>query len=218
MLPIIQNRVSMFSLTSLVLFNCIIQLSSSSDLCKNGEQIDVMASIDTQYIVSSNWAAGHDKTVIKRDEFLDGDFMTTAQNRNVSLSPSANCSYLVSAPEGYHVMVAILAIGLLEARTGTTCDNYVQFEGTRDGFIETGDGRYCSSLANGFMPDQNGDQLKYTEGQYVLFHQPPLNSSRLTDTVPIVCSDKDKEAVKVIVHNMPFGTDGFQYGFVLSVR
>ena len=128
-------------------------------------KIDVYASIETRYIVSPNWAADQISTVIREAEFIDGDFLTTVQNNSFPRAGSANCTYIVTAPEGYHVMVAILAMGLLEAR-GNTCTYYAEFEGTGDGFNDTGDGKYCSSPTNGFLPDLSAAEIQYTEGQY----------------------------------------------------
>ena len=198
-----------------ICFILAFQSPNHSELCLNGEQVEVSASVETRYIVSRNWAADLKKTVIREDEFLDGDFLTTAQNRQMSLAPSFNCSYIVTAPEGYHVMVAILAMGIEEAR-GHRCMYYVELEGMGKDFNNIGDGQYCSSSANSFFPDF-AENLQYTKGQYVLYHQLGLSSGvRLKNMAPTVCS-KD-ETAKINVFKKFYNQDEKYIGFVLSFR
>ena len=204
-------HLSLFS----TLISIILTGQSLCQRCQNGEEISVSASIETRYIVSRNWAADLNKTVIREDEFLDGDFLTTAQNRQMSLAPSFNCSYIVTAPEGYHVMVAILAMGIEEAR-GHRCMYFVEFEGTGDGFKDTWDGQYCSSSANSFFPD-SAEHLQYTKGQYVLYHGIGLSSgTKLKNIAPTVCSET--ETMNVNVYNEFVNQDAKYIGFVLTFR
>ena len=185
-------------------------------VCENGAIINVHASVETHFIVSDNWAADQFSTVIREGDFLDGGFLTTSQLRHIQPAGTADCSYIVSAPAGYQVMVAILAMGLEEAR-GFSCLYYVEYEGT-DVFYDHRDGRYCSSPTNGFSPDLFVNQLQYTQGQYVNYIQPPYNTSgiRLTNQPPIVCSNNN--TIKINVLNDYINGDQKYIGFVLSFR
>ncbi|XP_075250478.1 uncharacterized protein LOC142342791 isoform X3 [Convolutriloba macropyga] len=215
MLPKIDYKFSLSVFTS-TLFICSIKLSSMQGVCENGATINVHASVETHFIVSDNWAADQFSTVIREGDFLDGDFFTTSHMRHIQPAGTADCSYIVSAPAGYQVMVAILAMGLEEAR-GFTCLYYVEYEGT-DVFYDHRDGRYCSSPTNGFLPDLLANQLQYTEGQYVNYIQSPYTSFgvRLTNQPPIVCSNNN--TIKINVLNDYINGDQKYIGFVLSFR
>ena len=190
---------------------------AAGQACLSGATINVDATVERQYLVSTNWAADQTSNIIGIGEFVDGEFLETSQLRQVSKAGDADCTFVISAPQGYHVKTAILAMGLEEAR-GFSCLYYIQMEGTYTDFPGPGDGRFCSSPTNGFAPDLLSASLQYTEGQYVNYLEPPFTSSgvRFSNDPLIQCSEN--RTMSVIYSNKDFNEDQKYIGFVMSFR
>ena len=186
--------------------------------CLSGATIIVDATIERQYLVSTNWAADEVSNVIGDNEFVGGGFLNSATQgiADVPLAPSAECKFVITAPAGYHVKTAILAMGLQEQRGGF-CLYYIEMEDTNAGFPGPGDGRFCSSPTGGFRPD-NAATLQYTEatGQYVRFLPPPYSTTEeFPNQAVLQCSQNRTLSVD---YSNQFIQDNKYIGFVMSFR
>ena len=181
--------------------------------CSNGVNIIVNATIETQYIVSNNWMTSSSQTVGKGKDFPSGSFLATATHNEERSAEPEDCSYSVHAPEGYHVMITILAVGLTESRGG--CEDFIELIGTSNGMVlDIGDGQYCSKGPH--RPDLYSNfVLQYTDPGTEI-RMPDGNVLTAPYKAPVTCSESQNLILNVF--NGASNTDLAYIGFVVSFR
>ena len=196
----------------LILFLSLLARYYFQSPCSKGVNIIVNATIETQYIVSNNWMTSSSQTVGKGTDFPSGNFFGTATQSELRSAEPEDCAYSVHAPEGYHVMVAILAVGLTQGRGG--CRDFIELIGTRNGMnSDIGDGQYCSAAPH--RPDLDSNiVLQYTAPTYL--KMPNRSDLNAPYKAPVTCSENRNLTLNVL--NDAATTDTTYIGFVVSFR
>ena len=189
------------------------------ETCLGGEVVQVRATIDTQYLVSSNWMPSGD-TVVSDDDFTNGlteDYV--AGTYPTAKLVASQCTYNISShSEDYFVHTQILIMGLgFSIRSG--CTEYVEFIDSGEGLTgeegQGGSGIYCSNQPFQFI----SSNLTYAEDAYYFRQQADQSPEFITGPTegPSQCSLSTSQLVNV------FTTDGSQrddkfIGFVIKFR
>ena len=194
-----------------VLFGLVLTGNAQTP-CSNGVTINVGATIETGYIVSNNWFASRGQTVGKAEDFPSGSFLGTATQSEQRSAEPEDCSYVIQAPQGYHVQVALLAVGLAEGRS-IPCADFIELVGTGGGPSFNGDAQYCSS--GPWRPDiTNNLVLQYTDPNTYLVDSASILVAPAD--APVFCSHDTN--VTVNVFNAATNTDTAYIGFVVAFR
>ena len=178
--------------------------------CSNGVTINVDATIETGYIVSNNWFASSAQTVGKAEDFPSGNFLGTATQTEQRSLEAEDCSYVIQAPQGYYVQVALLAVGLTEGRDG--CEDFIELTGTGGGPSFYGDAQYCSAAP--WRPNLGSNNvLQYIAPAYL---RGSANILSAPADAPVFCSNDTN--VTLNYFNGAANTDTTYIGFVVAFR
>ena len=185
--------------------------------CSNGVTINVDATIETGYIVSNNWFKSPEQTVGKAENFPSGNFLGTATQTEQRSAEPEDCSYVIQAPQGYYVQIALLAVGLTEG-TREPCQDFIELVGTGGGPSFNGDAQYCS--AGPWRPDlQSNDVLQYIFPAYLRGPENILSETGILNApadAPVFCSNDTNVTLNYL--NGASNTDESYIGFVVAFR
>ena len=187
--------------------------------CLGGEVVQVRATIDTQYLVSSNWIPSGD-TVVSDDDFTEGlESAYLSGGYPTAKLVASECTYNISShSEDYFVHTQILIMGLAYSiRAG--CTEYVEFIDSGEGLTgeegQGGSGIYCSNQPFQFI----SSNLTYAEDAYYFRQQADQSPEFITGPTegPSQCSLSTSQLVNVLTKDGTARDDKF-IGFAIKFR